>query len=236
MGEQLVGDPGRGRITLPIGDTPTYVQLPNGVSLSAYSFGSWLPLSVTNLATKVPQTAPQGVADNYWQNGYDGGGGSKTGGIGPVSYLYGAAPPETATEISFGRPYTFNRVVIWCGMCWQKAGTLTDFDLQTSPDGSTWTTQATVTALPTTLSYTTGSDDVGCTLETYWTEPWIFDLPFAPVSAQYIRLNTRSASYGGEPDAACVSAGGQGTTPETYGIEEIGVFYNDVVVFPVRMS
>ena len=121
-------------------------------------------------------------------------------------------------------------------MVWQSAGTLTDFDLQISNDGSTWTTQATMTnPPPTTIPFVTGSDDIGCTLETYWPEPWIFEIPSAPVSPQYMRLNTRSASYGGEPDALCIAAGGQGHPSEIYAIEEIGVFYNDLVLFPVKM-
>lgn len=228
--------PVSGLITLPITDTPIYVQLPNGVSLSGYTFGTWLPLTVSDMALEYPQTSSEAVANGIWENGYDGNG-AAAGGAGPVSYLYSAEPPETGTEISFERSYTFNRVVIWCGMVWQKAGTLTDFDLQTSPDGSTWTTQATLTnPPPTTIPFVTSGNDVGCTLETYWEEPWIFDIPFSPVTAQYIRLNTRSASYGGEPDASCVAAGGQGTTPETYAIEEIGVFYNDIILFPITLS
>ncbi len=225
-----------GRVVIPVTDTPSYLQLPNGVSVNAYSMGTWLPLGLNDIAPG--QTAPQGVANGVWENGYDGNPTSGAGGAGPISDLYWAAPPETATQIEFARSQTFNRVVIWCGMVWQKAGTLTDFDVQTSPDGATWTTQGTVTALPpTTLSFTTGSDDVGCTLETYWQEPWIFDVPFAaPVTAQYVRLNTRSASYGGEPDAGCVTAGGQGYASEVYAIEEIGVFNNNINLFPFSLT
>ena len=234
-GNSSLVNPIGGRVTLPISDTPTYLQLPNGVSVSAYSFGTWLPLTARDLATALPKGAPTGVADGTWQNGYDGQLPLTPLGAGQLSYLYEATSPETGTYITFNSAVTFNRVVIWCGMLQQKAGALTDFDIQTSSDGVTWTSRATVAAIPpATIGFVTGSLDMGCTYESYWTLPWIFDVPLGTVTARYIRLNTRGASYGVNPDATCQSANGVGSATQTYAISEIGVFYNDTVLFPVN--
>lgn len=115
-------------------------------------------------------------------------------------------------------------------MSWQVGSSLLDFDIQTSDDGTTWTTQATVTkSAPLTFLHGTNSTNAGCQYETFWDEQWIFDVKIpTPVVCTYIRVNVRSTSYGGEPDATTLSVGGQGGNPRIT-IQELAVLCDDNV-------
>jgi hypothetical protein len=89
--------------------------------------------------------------------------------------------------------------------------------------------QGTVTkTTPSSFVHGADSTGTGCQRETYWDEQWIFDVKLpAPVTAKAVRLNVRATSYGGEPDAACVTAGGQGNAAQYITVQEIAVLCDD---------
>ncbi len=105
-------------------------------------------------------------------------------------------PPDTAV-LMWPQTTRVDRVVVW-GLY------LIDFDVQTTVDGTTWVTQATVTKTSnTSFQHGTGADNAGCERETYWDEQWIFDVPFpnGPMTCKGVRLYVRATAYGSEPDS-----------------------------------
>lgn len=210
-----------GRVSIPLAETPTYLRLPAGVTVSAYRVNDWPPVSASvawrssgplGYSLKAGQAAicDDGLATNY------------ATGAGSAAGPYGL--PDTA-GVAWPTAARFDRVIAWCGSAWQASHALLDFDVQTSNDGSTWTTQATVTKqAPSSFLFGTDSSNVWCTRETFWDEQWVFDVPLpAPVTARYLRLYVRSTSYGGEPDAAAASGGGQGDSQQRIVLQEVSV-------------
>lgn len=220
FGEQISMPISRGRITIPMTDVPVYVRLPVGASASVYRVNGWSPLgnaaSISPDATtiEIDGVSRPALADNGWLTNSSTGQGSAWPGN-------AIAPPSVATLL-WPSDRTFERVIIWSGMCWQGYGTLIGFEIETY-DGATWTTRKTVTK-PTPSWFEFGTDDWGpaCFRETYWDEQWVFDLELdAPVTAQGVRVNITDTSYGGEPLSA--PDFGQGNTIKAYVLEEIAV-------------
>lgn len=214
-----------GLITLPLRAEPTYLRLPAGATVTVDTVNDWPPIGVRGQgANSGPHahtgTLPATIADGEHMRSY---------GAGQGMYRSAATPPESAT-LTWERPARFDRVIVWNAMSWQVGSSFVDFDVQTSDDGNTWTTRTTVTRpTPTSFLHGTSSSNAGCQRETYWDEQWIFDVKLpAPVTAKHLRLNVRATSYGGEPDAAALAAGGQGDNPHL-AIQEIAVLCDDNV-------
>lgn len=222
FGNQSTATVTSGRTTVPVSDIPTYVRIPAGVTLAVFSCNDWPPLvrtgwangahgyNVSATGTVSPATA---VTDGQWIYQY----GSLPNGVG-----YGTTMPDTET-ITWPTATRLDRVLIWAGFAWQSDSTLADFDVQTSVDGTTWITQATVTKTNVT-SFQFGSDanGTGCQRETYWDDQYVFDVKLpAPVTCKAVRLNVRATSYGGEPDAACLTTGGQGNSAQYITLQEV---------------
>jgi hypothetical protein len=214
-----------GKVTIPAGETPTYLRIPSGVSVTVdhcndwpSNTSAWLSYS-TIAAASSPTTAPVAdVCDGQWMQSYSGGGSNVQD-----AYAVGTTVPDSVT-LQWPSGVRLDRVLLWCGV-WQSMSALVDFDIQTSNDGTTWTTQATVTR-PTPSSFIHGADfwGTGCQRETYWDEQWIHDVKLpAPVTVKYVRLYVRATSYGGEPDAAATATGGQGNSNQFITLQEMAV-------------
>lgn len=215
---------GGGRVTVPVGAQPTYLRLPAGATAAAYSVGDWPAIGVRGQGFSTAYLAAatggrQDILDSAWMTSY---------GTDQGTYSGPTPLPDTFT-LSWPRPVRLDRVLIWNAMSWQGGASLLDFDVQTSTDGSAWTTRQTVTKTTSSFKHGTDFSGVGCQYETYWDEQWIFDVKLpTPVTAQYLRLNVRAASYGGEPDANALAAGGQGGPPRIV-LQEIAVLCDDNV-------
>jgi hypothetical protein len=217
-----------GQVVVPVSDVPTYLRLPSGASVSVVTCNDW-------------PTSRSG-----WRTNAAGGNVTVTGTPSPAAFVnddkllsqytavntadgvaLGTTMPDTLT-LTWPTATRLDRVIVWGG-CWQAMSGLVDFDVQTSNDGTTWTTQATVTkATPSSFVHGADSTGTGCQRETYWDEQWIFDVKLpAPVTAKAVRLNVRATSYGGEPDAACATAGGQGNAAQVITVQEIAVLCDD---------
>lgn len=215
-----------GRLVLPVGELPVYLRIPAGVTVTLYSFGDWPALASPSVGTDRLQffsrtpIASNGVTQSalaigdgayYWQSPYIDNG-----------------PAPCTIGLNLNRAAYVDRVLIWSGAVWNPKCALTDFDVQTSIDGSTWTTRATVTR-PTPASFFHGHDSgtSGMTRVDYWERMWIFDVKLpAKVAASYVRLNIRSASYGYEVDAAALAVG-QGNSARMPYIQRLAVFCDD---------
>lgn len=212
----------KGRITIPMTDLPTYVELPVGAVATVYRINGHSPLgtgtSISSAATtkQIDGVTYTEIADGTYMFRYDIGWGIAPSGAGGY-----AIPPGNATLI-WAADSLIERVMVWGGPNWQNSGAPTDFDIQTY-NGSTWTTRKTVTRpMPDYFYFGTSGQQEGCFVETYWDEQWVFDVEFdSAVSCRGVRLNIRSASYGGEPLSA--SGFGQGCATQAYRIQEIAV-------------
>jgi hypothetical protein len=215
-----------GRLTLPVGDVPTYVELPPGTSVAAYSVGSWPAIdSMAQSASSAGRALVDGsssekvhaVNDGAWMSIYDG---SWSG-----AYVGADGMPDALT-LRWDGWVRGDRVVIWSAQAWQAGSALVDFDVQTSDDGSAWTTRATVTKdSSTSFLHGTSASNAGCQRETFWDEQWIFDVPFTggAVDFKHLRIYVRETSYGGEPDVGATVSGGQGYPSQRITVQEVVV-------------
>jgi hypothetical protein len=220
-----------GKITVPISDIPTYVRLPVGATATIYKINDWPPASLlgawassSSVAKVIANgTNPSAINDDALMSSYGGGNGMFIG-------LY--TMPDSVV-LDWTTATRVDRVIVWNQMSWQLGPSFVDFDVQTGNDGTTWTTQATVTRpTPTSFLFGTNSTNTWGTQETYWDEQWVFDVPLAtPVTCRYLRVFVRSTSYGGEPDAAATAAGGQGDGSQRIAVQEIAVLC-DANVYP----
>ena len=211
----------QGRVQVALTDVPSYLELPVGAQASVYRISDWLPVGVggsvspTATTKEIDGVSYPVIADDAYMTNYGSG-----VGIAPTTW----ATPPSVTRVLWSSTRTIQRVIVWAGPAWQVSGTLIAFDVQTTSDGSNWTTRASVSRPP--LSYTNfGSNDniQACFVETFWDEQWIFDVALPnPVTCTGIRLNVSSASYGGEPLAS--SGFGQGNNVQGYRIEEMSAF------------
>jgi hypothetical protein len=213
---------GGGRAVVPVTDVPTYVRLPSGVSVTVHHFSDWpsvASLSAWESQSPLASSPLPALTDGHGMTGYP---------PGSAVYLGSSTLPDTVT-LTWPNAVRLDRVLIWNAMSWQGSGSLVDFDVQTSVDGSAWVTQATVTKdAAASFKHGTSSTNVWCTQETFWDEQWIFDVPLPrAVTCKAVRLYVRSASYGGEPDAAAANAGGQGNSNPVVGYQEIAVLCDD---------
>lgn len=221
-----------GLVTVPVAEVPTYLRLPAGAAATAYRVNDW-PIAAQLNAW--PNTAVRAVArsgsnpdgtatranngrwrfgETYHGLGVDGGG-------------YDGGLPDWLS-LEWETASRFDRVIVWSGRAFSGECALVDFDVQTSNDGSTWTTRATVTRpAPSSFKFGTSSSNVWCTRETFWDEQWVYDVKLpAPVTARFLRLYVRDTSLGGEPDVAALLAGGQGWHKRV-SVQEIAVLCDD---------
>lgn len=208
-----------GRVTVPVDEVPTYVRLPVGVSATPYQVNDWGPApppSISGKATdlKVGSTFALPIGDDSLMTAY-----ASNAGI----YETDDALPQNATLL-WPATVDVDRVIVIAGQAWQSAGTLVSFDVQTTANGGgLWTTRQTVTkTTPSSFNFGTDQWNAGCKQETYWDEQWVFDVKLpATYSCNGVRVVANSASYGGEPDAAAMAAGGQGNSNQRICLQEI---------------
>lgn len=214
-----------GYVTIPVTEIPTYVRLPVGATVSVYSCNDWPPISkgqgysvALNTRSTLTDLPVSELTDNGFMTYYASQFPRGEGKIGSYATL-----PNTAT-LMFENAAKVDRVVIFNGPAWQSLSCLLDFDVQTTINGTTWVTQNTVdnTADATTFLHGANSTNTGTQLETFWKEQYIFDVKFpASMIVKGVRLYVRATSYGGEPNAAAVAAGGQGDATQRLSFQEI---------------
>jgi hypothetical protein len=214
-----------GRATIPVGETPVYVQLPSGVTGTLYSFSDWPPVAAVTVGNNLNTPyAPVGTSSAT---------GQLVNAICDQSWLGyrsdGTGAPITAT-VTYSRAFTVDRVVVHSGQVSQADGTLIDFDIQTSTDGgATWTTRATVTRpTPTSFQHGTASSNTGCLRETYQEGMRVFDVKLpGRFRCNALRLSLRAATYGGEPDIAAFTISGQGNSNQVLTLQQLTPLCDD---------
>jgi hypothetical protein len=214
----------QGRVTIPMTEVPMYVELPVGAQAGVYRINDWAPglgggFSSAGTTKEIDGVSYPVIANDAFMTNY----GAGTG-IAPATY----ATMPSVSRVLFPTSRTVERVIVWAGPSWQTSGTLITFDVQTTTDGTNWTTRRTISK-PALSYFEFGTDNTGaaCFLETYWDEQWIFDVKLPnPAVCTGVRLNVTEASYGGEPlsDTTYGTSFGQGNNVQAYRLEEIGIY------------
>ncbi|BBH17511.1 hypothetical protein Back2_17980 [Nocardioides baekrokdamisoli] len=205
-----------GYFRVPVEDIPTYVHLPAHVTATVVTCNDWphTMSALINSASAASGVVPTGrtggvfvkaINDDQWEL-------YPVQSTQPGSVYWadtansGTTLPDTVT-LDWPRLTRVDRVIVWSGNLSLNQNALSDFDVQTSMDGTTWTTRATVAREATCRQWSTDSSSHGCRYETYWSRQWIHDVKFpdGPVYAKYVRLYVRHTSHGELPDATGLS-------------------------------
>lgn len=220
-----------GRVRVPVAEIPTYLRLPASATVSVYTVNDWPQIGVNgqgynasviatgkvgSVATPIPTQA--GLMTDY---------ATATG-----AFLSSGSLPEPI-DLAFA-VVRLDRVIISPTPASQSESTITKFAIETSNDGTTWTTQPTagpdgiartpvdVTADATSIVAGSDSNHSACARITWWRGPSVFDEKLAaPVVCRYARVNVLATSYGGEPDAASHAANGQGNAAQHISIQRV---------------
>lgn len=224
-----------GKATVAVGELPVYIRLPNGVGVTPYQHGSFPPIGSGSVVHSLPgfgvvasttntATAISRVNDSTLENDY-------ASGPKPWQDTSGVFP--CTVTLTFPARVLVDHVVIWSGFAWQSYCALTDFDVQTlGSDGTTWTTKATVTRIPSSFQHVSDSTDAGCCYETFWDDRNAFDIAIpSPAATKGVRLVIRAASHGSAPDQQAHDAGDQSWFPMAV-VRKIECYADDLKVHP----
>jgi hypothetical protein len=224
-----VNTTGSGIATIPVGLEPVYVRLPVGVTATVeqVTYGpdvaTWGAYT-TNLGTVTSDSVVNGTLENgYYNSGTEPTEWRDDASL-TASLTVNFAPPGAAI-----RPRPIDRVVIHCPTPWQNQSTLLDYDLEYQDTGGSWHLIATTTEPTLTVNAPTNQSQAGCLYDTFHSGRSIFVHTFTKVTAQAVRITARSTTYGGEPTAAALAAGGQGDVQKLR-IREVCAYSSDALV------
>jgi len=201
-----------GRVTLSVPELPVYVELADKQEIDVVPlvWGENLARNPKTVVTssggvlnpddpKVPNPTSKLVNGEfeswYWTQQNTGDPWEADLRDGPVSIDF-ALPEEQAVS----------HVVIYACPCWQRWGTLLDYELQYDSNGK-WVTIEHVKEPTRTLGVY--SAPYLSTVDTFFSNRYIFRHDFAPVMTKTIRLLINHATQGGGPDKRYREAGGQ---------------------------
>lgn len=207
FGNESTVQPTGGRLVVPLPEIPQYLRLPAGQPVAVYRCNDW-PQIASDAQPSRAETVGEWVgASGKTLRTLGTGKWMQTWGSSQHIYTGGECPGQVVAQ--WQTAARFDRIIIWTGPTLNTYSTLIDFDVDISNDGVAWTTVATVTKdEPVTYLHGTNYWNTGCRWETFWDEQTIFDVPLsAPVTAKFLRLNVRAASYGAELDPRVVADG-----------------------------
>ncbi len=197
-----------GSILLPVTELPTYVRFTGSLAVTPQNWGSNLtlgkPVTSTVMAPHPSDSSiinlPNKVTNGEFENWY------YVQTQETKVWVDGSFNFPAWVEINLQQPTTLDRVVIYSGVPWQWDGTLLDYDLQYL-QGSTWVTLQTVQEPTRTFkSYTVTNRT---TVDSFFSDRWVFSHSFAPVTTSKLRLWVRDVTYGGGATLLVQQAGGQ---------------------------
>jgi hypothetical protein len=117
-------------------------------------------------------------------------------------------------------PAEVARVVVFAGTPWQWRGTLVDYELQYEKGGR-WVTIERVTEP--TKTWGVYSPATRTTVDSFFSDRWIFEHRFEPVRTTAVRLLVHNVTWGGGATAIVPEAGGQ-TGPHNITLREVEIY------------
>lgn len=123
-------------------------------------------------------------------------------------------------EMTLAEPADVSRVAVFSHIPWQGNSTLVDYELQYD-NGGEWVTIDHVVQPRKVIGVFT--PPTRTTIDSYFSDQWIFEHQFDSVKTQKIRLVVHETTYGGGAGEKVVEAGGQ-TGPQVVTLREIEVY------------
>ena len=197
-----------GQVRLPVTELPTYVRFTGTLAVVPQNWGPNLalgkPVTSTVMGPHPSQSnvlnPPGKVTNGEFENWYyDHSTESKV-------WVDGSFQFPAWVEIDLQQPTTLDRVVLYSGVPWQWDGTLLDYDLQYDQGGQ-WVTLQSV--LEPTSTFKSFSITNRTTVDSFFSDRWVFTHSFAPITTSKLRLWVRNVTYGGGATLEVQQAGGQ---------------------------
>jgi hypothetical protein len=217
----------RGHVTLPVSELPVYVELSAGqtISVAPMNYGpnlARLPGVVIDAAGSVVERDKlhNGQFENWYYSQIAGTGPWTDGGAWDKAQA--AAPPADPLPITLTlpAPRKIARVIVYAAPPWQSQSTLLDFELQYEA-GGVWKTLRHVQEP--TKTFPVYSPNNRTTVDSFFSDRWVFPLSFPPVTTRRLRLLIHDATFGGGATKEVTIAGGQ-TGPRAATLREIEVY------------
>ncbi|MCW3051808.1 MAG: hypothetical protein JWN14_978 [Chthonomonadales bacterium] len=197
---------------LPVPELPVYVELAPGQTIEVVST-AWGPNLArgpgVNVSSSAPPEAdPQKARDNAISKLINGEFENWFWDQKPTSIPWNAQNPRLPlqVEIKLPKPTAISRIVVYAAPPWQSQGTLLDYELQVEK-GGTWVTLEHVQEPAKTFGVFTPTTRT--TVDSFFSDRWIFQHHFQPVTTQKLRLLIHAATNGGGATRLVTEAGGQ---------------------------
>ncbi len=123
-------------------------------------------------------------------------------------------------QIETPMPQTIARVVVFAAPPWQWQGSLLDYELQYDKKGQWETLEPRGRAQGTFKVYT---PPTRTSVDSFYSDRWVFQHHFAPVTTSKVRLLVHNATWGGGATEDVVKAGGQ-TGPHQIMLREVELY------------
>ncbi len=214
-----------GLATLRVPELPVYVELNRGqtVDVVPTNWGANLARTATVSSSVPVDPDPQKAKNNDIAK-------VNNGALENWYYLqqadsdpWNAVNPKFPATVDITLPsvQTVSHVVVYAAPPWQKQSTLTDYDLQYD-DGGTWRTLDTVRQPTKTFGVFT--PPVRTTVDSFFSDGWVFQHSFKPVRTSKIRLLVRGTTFGGGATKMVDQAGGQSWGDPVLMLREVEVY------------
>lgn len=218
----------RGIALLPVGELPVYVELDSGqdISVDPADYGpdyALLPGVSVTTSMNSPDD-PGKLINNQLENWYYAQGNS------PGPWNSGPTAFPAWIDITLPSARTVDKVVVIAAPPWQSQGTLLDYELQYDKEGQ-WVTLAHVQEPAKTWKVYTPT--VRCTVDSFFSDRWVFEHTFAPVHTQRLRLLVRDCTWGGGATKDVAEAGGQ-TGAHQITLREIRIYNSQCPSYAIR--
>jgi hypothetical protein len=219
-----------GKVRLPVGELPVYVEFSGSLEVSRVDWGQNLArLSGVSAAASGSTVHPidpsinnaigkvfNGQLDSwYWTQARDA----------RIWESNNASFPAWF-ELRLPSAQSIDRVVIYAGIPWQWDGSILDYELQVEQNGQ-WVTIERVKEPVNTLRAFTQTNRT--TVDSFYSERCVFAHGFEPVTTQKIRLWVNDVTWGGASNKDLKDAGAQGGEHQL-NLREIEVYRSGVPV------
>ena len=217
----------QGRVTLPVSELPVYVEPMTGQTFSVVplSYGpnlARLPGVTVEALGKAEDLAKlhNGLFENWYYSQVGGSGPWTDGGAWDKAQAATAPLEPLAVTLTLPAPHKIARAVVYASPPWQSQSTLLDFEFQYDA-GGVWKTLQHVHEPPRT--FPVYSPNNRTTVDSFFSDRWIFPLSFPPVTTHRLRLLIHDATFGGGATKDVIVAGGQ-AGPRVATLREIEVY------------
>jgi len=216
-----------GRVTLPVSELPVYVESAAGQTVSVVPIGygpnlARLPGAVVDAPGKAEDRDKlhNGQFENWYYSQVSGTGPWTDGGA--WDKAQDAAPPQEPLFVTLTLPaaHRIARAVVYASPPWQSQSTLLDFEFQYDA-GGVWKTLRRVHEPTRTFPVYTPNNRT--TVDSFFSDRWVFPLSFPPVTTRRLRLLIHDATFGGGATKDVIVAGGQ-AGPRVATLREIEVY------------